>query len=139
WVTGVNQNKLNLAEDVTWTKLSVADSAEDFDPPVNKKCWHLDGQIKLYDSDISVTKELTKVVRNNVEQTVSDNMTLEVGDQLTWTITVTNEGNKKATGLKLTDTLVAVAEDGTTTERTANVTAVTDGASVDSFTVAAAT
>lgn len=139
WVAGLNRDKFDLANGVDWIKLSVANGATSIDNSVTGFCWHLDGQIKLYDSDISVEKKLTKVVRNNVEQTVSDNMTLEVGDQLTWTITVTNEGNKEATGLKLTDTLVAVAEDGTTTERTANVTAVTDGASVDSFTVAAAT
>ncbi len=108
WATGVKNNNLNLAEDVTWTKLSVADSAEDFVPPVTNACWHLDGQIKLYDSDISVEKNLTSVQRG--DETITDglaNMTLEVGDVLTWTITVTNKGNKEATDLKLTDTLKA--------------------------------
>ena len=122
WATGVTQDNLNLAEDVTWTKLSVAHGALDFDEELTADCWHLDGQIQLYAPDISVDKELTKVVRNNAEQTVSDNMTLEVGDVLTWTITVTNSGNADAEGLTLTDTLVAVDEDGTTSNLDATVT-----------------
>ena len=138
WLDGVNGEKFDL-ENMNWIKLSTAHGAENFGVESKIACWHLDGQIQLYDSDITVVKTLTKVVRDEVEQTVSENMALEVGDELTWTITVTNKGNADATGLKLSDTLVAVAEDGTTSNRTATVTAVTDDAALDCFTVPAAT
>lgn len=140
WVTGLNRDKFDLANGVDWIKLSVANGATSIDNTVTGYCWHLDGQIQLYAPDIDVTKTLTKVIRDGNEvQNITSDTVLEVGDTLTWTITVTNEGNKEATGLKLSDTLVAEAEDGTTSNRTATVTAVTDGVSADSFTVPAAT
>ena len=138
WLVGVHKDKFDL-NNMGWIKLSIAHGALDFGNELDGDCWHLDGQIQLYAPDISVEKELTQVVRGGVEQTVSDDMTLEVGDQLTWTITVTNSGNADATGLTLTDTLVAEAEDGTPSDRTANVTPVTDGVSADAFNVPAAT
>ena len=128
-------------DEIEWFKLSTAHGATDYGVPTETYCWHLDGQIQLYDSDITVVKALTKVVRDEVEQTVSENMALEVGDQLTWTITVTNTGNAAAEGLTLTDKLVAVDEEGNSTPRTnVTVTLVTTNAgSVDNFTVPAAT
>ena len=137
WATGVTQDNLNLAEDVTWTKLSVAHGALDFGDELKDDCWHLDGRIQLYAPDIDVTKTLTKI--NDTEYTAGTDAMVEVGDQLTWTITVTNSGNAEATDLTLSDTLVAVDEDGTTSDRTANVTPVTDGVSAEAFNVPAAT
>lgn len=55
WATGVNKDSLNLAKDVTWTKLSVAYGALDFGSELDDDCWHLDGKITL--SDIPQTPE----------------------------------------------------------------------------------
>lgn len=110
WLKDVHKDKFDL-NNMGWIKLSIAHGALDFDDELVDDCWHLDGQIQLYAPDIDVTKELTSVHRG--DETITDdltNETLEVGDQLTWTITVTNEGNKEATGLKLTDTLTANGE-----------------------------
>ena len=97
---------------VDWNKLTTAKGAGQFEEVSDDIiCWHLDGQIKLYDSDISVEKELTSVQRAGKSINITEGMTLEVDDQLTWTITVTNEGNANATGLKLTDTLTANGEE----------------------------
>ena len=81
-----------------------------------------------------VDKALTKVVRNGGE--VQDDLaglTLYPGDQLTWTITVTNGSNAPVTGLKLTDTLKAA---GTIITDGVQVTA-PDGVDPNNFTVGA--
>ena len=139
WNTTVNSAAFDLEDGINWIKLSVAHSATDFTPPENGKCWHLDGQIQLYAPDIDVAKELTQIERaGDTISNITDETVVEVGDVLTWTITVTNEGNKEATGLKLSDTLTVEPDDGAT--RTATVTAA-DGTTVDgdyTFTVAKA-
>ena len=133
---------IDLTE-INWVKLSTANGAENFTTDTNV-CWHLDGQIQLYAPDISVDKALTEIQRGDTtisSTDITEGMTLEVGDQLTWTITVTNSGNAAATGLKLSDTLVAMDDKGNSTPReNVTVTLVTTSAgSVDSFTVPAAT
>lgn len=142
WVKGLNSDKFDLANGVDWIKLSVANGATSIDDTVTGYCWHLDGQIQLYAPDIDVAKELTSIQRDG--EPITENltgMTLEVGDVLTWTITVTNSGNADAKGLKLSDTLVAMGDEGSSTPRE-NVTVnlvTTDAGSVESFTVSAAT
>ena len=66
--------------------------------------------------NISVEKKLTEVERDGQNITdVQDNTTLYADDKLTWTITVTNNGNAEATGLKLEDVLKAGNEARTVT------------------------
>ena len=58
--------------------------------------------------NISVEKKLTAVERDGQDITDDlDNTTLYADDKLAWTITVTNNGNADATGLKLEDVLKA--------------------------------
>ena len=54
WATGVNEDNLNLAKDVKWTKLSVATSATDFTPPEEHRCWHLDGTLEVELDNLSM-------------------------------------------------------------------------------------
>lgn len=111
WVDGLTSSQFDLEGGVEWTKLSVANGATSIDNTVTGYCWHLDGRIQLYAPDIDVTKALTEIEHTDGTKTeaadISDDTVLEVGDVLTWTITVTNEGNKEATGLKLEDVLKA--------------------------------
>ena len=108
-------------------------------------CWHLDGQIQLYDSDITVVKTLTQIERADDEgatstiTNITDETALEVGDKLTWTITVTNSGNAAAEGLTISDELVAVAEDGTEHVCTGVTLAGPEDVDTNNFTVPAAT
>ena len=60
-----------------------------------------------YAAMLSVEKNLTQIVRDGtpITENLSDATELQVGDQLTWTITVSNDGNEQAGGVKLTDSL----------------------------------
>ena len=55
--------------------------------------------------DITVTKELTSVVRDGktITEGLSDSTVLYEGDQLTWEVTVKNNTNKTYTGVRLSD------------------------------------
>ena len=71
--------------------------------------------------DITVTKELTSVVREGQNQAITDDMVLYEGDELTWTITVTNNTEsalsfKIADELKLTQGTVEYSEGLTVTD-----------------------
>ena len=145
WVDGLDSSKFDLANGVDWIKLSVANGATSIDNTVTGYCWHLDGRIQLYAPDIDVTKALTKI--NDTEYAAGTDAMVEVGDTLTWTITVTNEGNKEATGLTLSDTLTAdgaerqltsLTKDGDTTWMTDSTfdvpAATTEGPSAVTFT-----
>ena len=82
---------------------------------------------------ISVEKKLTAVERDGQNITDSlDNTTLYAGDKLTWTITVTNNGNAEATELKLEDVLKLDNE-----ERSDVSVAGSNNIDPDSFTVPA--
>ena len=117
---------IDLDDVEKWIKLSTAHGAENFDVESEIACWHLDGQIQLYDSDIKVVKTLTHIEREDgttIEgSAITAGMALEVGDKLTWTITVTNTGNAAATGLTISDKLVAVDENGKEDPRTVTLT-----------------
>ena len=84
-------------------------------PVSNVKETATDRVIKFYakvtdkaQPSISVEKKLIAVERDGQNITDSlDNTTLYAGDKLTWTITVTNNGNADATELKLEDVLKA--------------------------------
>ena len=92
-------------------------------PVSNVKETATDRVIKFYakvtdkaQPSISVEKKLIAVERDGQNITDSlDNTTLYAGDKLTWTITVTNNGNADATGLKLEDVLKAGNEARTVT------------------------
>ena len=134
-----NEIKIDLDDIEDWIKLSTAHGAENFGVESEIACWHLDGQIQLYDSDITVVKTLTQIERTDDAGTTSiitditSDTALEVGDKLTWTITVTNTGNAAATGLKLSDELTA-DDTEITTGYTINAPS---GIDKDNFSVAA--
>ena len=117
--------KIELDDIDDWVKLSTAHGAENFGVGSEIACWHLDGQIQLYDSDITVVKTLTQIERADDEgatstiTNITDETALEVGDKLTWTITVTNSGNAAAEGLTISDELTVEPKDEI--ERTAQL------------------
>ena len=82
------------------------------------------GQYKEKGPDIIVEKEITSVMRNGEEvdskQNYSDATELQVGDQVTWTITVTNKTNELITGLMMTESLKNVIVTGGDTEYPTN-------------------
>ena len=77
--------------------------------------------------DVSVEKKLTSITHKDDTVVNADDITddtvLLVGDTLTWTITVKNDGGGKAEGLKLTDTLTAIDAEGKSASRNATVAA----------------
>ena len=60
--------------------------------------------------DAKLTKTLDKVERDGAVITLAPGDMLKVGDALTYTITVTNTGNTKLTGLTVTDTFGGAGE-----------------------------
>ena len=66
--------------------------------------------------DITVTKELTSVMRDGKEQitegVTGEDIVVYEGDKLTWKVTVTNETDKTYTGVKLSDVAEYVSAAG---------------------------
>ena len=136
WVENDYKDVFDLS-DLGWYQLCVANGALTIDSDVNGLCWHLDGKINVNVPNISVEKALTEIQRAGAtisSTDITEGMPLEVGDVLTWTITVTNSGNKEATGLKLEDVLTA----GNTEIMTGYTITAPDDVNQDSFTVPAA-
>ena len=140
WVEDDYKDNFILSE-LGWYQLCVANGATTIDPQATGSCWHLDGKINVNVPNISVEKTLTEIKRGDTtisSAEITPGMALEEGDKLTWTITVTNTGNAAATGLKLTDKLVAVDKDGTEYTRTGVTLAGPEGVNATGFTVPAA-